>query len=151
MHNSSEVLKLLIIIIITTLAASRVVNRGNDWVANFLQILHLFLDGVLIGVLAVGVEPVLGLGEAVLDRRLVVLANLIGELVLVLNRVAHCVDVVLEGVLRVDALLDQLILVSELLRIGDHLFDLFLGQAALIVRDRNGLRLAHALLDAGDS
>lgn len=62
----SEVLKLLVIIITTTLITLCVVDGRNDRVANLLQIFHLLLEGVLIGVV-VRVEPVLRLGDGVLD------------------------------------------------------------------------------------
>ena len=50
----------------------------------------------------------------------------------------------------VDALLDGLVLVGELLGIGDHLVDLLLRQASLIISDRDGLGLADTFLDTGD-
>lgn len=133
----SEVLKLLILIF-TTLVALGVIDSRDDRVANLLQVFHLLLKGVLIGVL-VRVEPVLGLSNGLLDRILVVLLKLVGELILVLNGVAHREDVVLEGVLGVDTLLDSLVLVGELLGVGDHLLDLLGGEAALIISDGDGL------------
>ena len=110
----------------------------------------MLIDGVLIGVLTVRVEPVLGFGQTILDGGLVVLAELVGKLILILNSVAHRVDVVLECVLGIDALLDGLILVGKLLGVADHLLDLLLGQTALIVGDRDGLGLADTLLNTGD-
>jgi len=52
--------------------------------------------------------------------------------------------------LGVNALLNCLVLVGELLGVGDHLLDLLLSEAALIISDRDGLGLADALLDTGD-
>ena len=63
----SEVFKLLIIIItVLTLGALSVVDGSNDGVADSLQILHLFLKGVLIGIL-VRVKPVLSFRNGILD------------------------------------------------------------------------------------
>ena len=121
----SEIFKLFIIIIITALVALLVVNGSNDGVADTLQLLHLAVQVILVGIL-VRVEPVFGLSNGVLDCALVVLAQLIGELILILNCVSHGEDVVLKGVFSVDLLLDCLVLVSELLSVGNHSLDLFL-------------------------
>lgn len=102
-----------------------VVNGSNDGVADALQLLHLAVQVILVGIL-VRVEPVFGLSNGVLDCALVVLAQLVGELVLILNCVSHGEDVVLKGVFSVDLLLDCLVLVSELLGVGNHSLDLFL-------------------------
>lgn len=47
----------------------------------------------------------------------------------------------------VDLLLNLLILVSELLGVINHLLDLLLSEAALVVGNRDGLCLANALLN----
>jgi len=139
----------LLVVLLTTLVALRVVDRRDDWVADFLQVLHLLGKGVLIGVL-VGVEPVLGLRDGVHDGALVVLLQLLSELVLIFDRVAHGVDVVLKGVLGVDAFLDGFVLISELLGIIDHLLDFLGSEAALVVSNGDSLGLADTLLNTGD-
>ena len=106
------------------------------------------LDFVLLG-LVVAVKPVFSLSYSVLDRGLVVLVKFLGQLILVLNSVTHRVDVILEAVFGINALLNSLVLVSELLSVVDHLLDLLLSEAALVVGNRDGLRLADALLDTG--
>ena len=46
--------------------------------------------------------------------------------------------------LGIHSLLDLLVLVRKLLGLADHLLDLFLGQAALVIGDGNLLRLSSA-------
>ena len=53
--------------------------------------------------------------------------------------------------LGVNSFLYCLVLVSELLGVLDHLFDLLLSEATLVVRNRNCLRFANALLNTGNS
>ena len=50
----------------------------------------------------------------------------------------------------IDLLLDGLVLIGELLCIGDHLLDLFLAEATLIVGDRDCLGFADTLLKTSD-
>ncbi|KAF7456319.1 NAD-specific glutamate dehydrogenase [Cryptosporidium felis] len=52
----------------------------------------------------------------------------------------------LEGVLGVDSLPDQLVLLGELLGLLDHAFNVFLGQSSLVVGDGNLLGLASTLV-----
>lgn len=52
--------------------------------------------------------------------------------------------------LGINSLLDGLVLIGELLGVVDHLLDLFLSQAALVVGDRDSLSLAYTLLNTGD-
>lgn len=72
----------------------------------------MFFELVLFS-LVVGVNPVLGLLERVSDGLLVILVELISQLLLVFNLVAHLVDVVVELMLGVKLLLDSLILFGE--------------------------------------
>jgi len=72
----------------------------------------VFFELVLFS-LVVGVNPVLGLLERVSDGLLVILVELISQLLLVFNLVAHLVDVVVELMLGVKLLLDSLILFGE--------------------------------------
>jgi len=57
---------------------------------------------------------------------------------------------VLEGILGFDLLSDGIILSSELIGIGDHLLNLFLGEATLIVSDSDLLRLTGGFIASGD-
>jgi hypothetical protein len=54
-------------------------------------------------------------------------------------------------VLSVNAFLDSLVFVSELLSVEDHLLDLLLGEAALVVGDGDVLSLSSSLLNTADS
>ena len=65
------------------------------------------------------------------------------------NHGRRIVQVRLEAVARVDALLDLLVLVGVLLGLADHALDVLLGQAALLGRDRDLLGLARALVLGG--
>jgi hypothetical protein len=53
-------------------------------------------------------------------------------------------------VLGIDLLLDGFVLVSKLLGVLDHLLDFLLGEAALIVCDRDVLLFAGSLLDTAN-
>lgn len=133
--SCSKVLEFFIVIVTHSLSAGLVVDLCDDGVADVLEFLHLLSELVLVSVFGVRVQPVLCLVERVGDSLLLVFVKLVSELLLVLNCVAHLVDVVLQLVLGVNALLDFLILVSKLLCVCNHLFDFLLGQAALVVGD----------------
>jgi len=112
----SEVFKFLVVIIFTALAALTLIDVGNDWIANALQILHLLFKRIFVSVI-VGVKPVFGFCKGVSNGVLVVLIQLIGQLVLIFNCVAHLIDVVLECVLSVNAFLDRFVFISEFLSV----------------------------------
>lgn len=151
MHSlfDSEVFEFLIFVIIAALATLGLVDRSDDWIANALQFLHLLVKTILVGVI-VGVKPVFGLRERFGNGVFVVLVQLVGQLVLIFNCVAHLKDVVLECVLSVNAFLDGLIFVGELLSVKDHLLDLLFGEATLVVGNRNVFRLSGSLFDSAD-
>jgi len=58
----------------------------------------------------------------------------------------HRVRVALEGVTRLDLIAHLRVLLLELLRLLHHALDVLLPQAALVVGDRDLLRLARALV-----
>ena len=128
----------------------RLVDLGNDWIANALQILHLGLIVFFVGII-VGVEPVFCFGEGLSNCVLVLLFQLVGQLILVLDSVAHLEDVVLESVLSVNLLLDKFIFLGELLGVKDHLLDFFLCETAFVVGDGDVLLFAGSLLNTADS
>merc|ERR1719401_1591598 len=135
----------------TTTAASTVVLR-HDGRANALDLLVLLLDLLCIS-LRVRVHPGLAVLESVHDLLLLVGVHLLAEALVVagaLRSAAHRVHVAVEGVLSVDALLDLLVLIRKLLGLLDHLLDLLLCQAALVVGDRDLLALASALVLSAD-
>lgn len=130
---SSEVFELLIVAA-HVLAALGLVHLADDGVADALQLLHVLLEVVLLGIV-IAAQPVGGLGQSLGDGVLVALIKLVGQLFLVLDGVPHLVDVVLELILGVDLFLEGFVLVSEFLGIGNHALDFLLGQAALVVGD----------------
>merc|ERR1719440_673322 len=131
----------------TATAASTVV-LGHDWCADALDLLVLFLDLLSIG-LWVGVNPGLAILEGIKDHLLLIGVHLLAEALVVsgaLSGRAHGVDVAIEGVLGIHTLLHLLVLISELLGLLDHLLDLLLSQAALVVGDSDLLTLARGLV-----
>jgi len=146
----SEVFKFLVIVILSALAALLLIDLSDDGIANALQFLHLLLKIVFVGFVVL-VKPVFGIGKSIGNGALVVLVQLVGQLVLIFNCVAHLIDVVLECVLSVNAFLDSLVFVSELLSVEDHLLDLLLGEATLVVCDGDVLGLSSSLLNTADS
>jgi len=133
----SEVL-LEFFFLIRALTTLSLVDLGNYWITNGLDLLKFLLKIVLLGI-RVGVEPVGSISDGVGDGALVVGFELVGKLFLIFDTVLHLVDVVLKGVLGVDLLLDGLIFLSILLRVLDHFLDLLLGESTLIVGDGDGL------------
>merc|ERR1719157_345961 len=127
-------------------AAALLVDLGDDGRAGVLHLLELLVEVLLLSVLVV-VEPLVDLLERLLDGLLVVVADLVGDALLrVAERVLHRVDVVLEGVTRLDFVAHLLVLLLELLSLLHHALDVLLRQAALVVGDGDLLRLAGALV-----
>ena len=112
---------------------SALVQLGHDGGADTLEHLELVLE-LLDHSELVGVEPLDGGVNGPVDGFLVALLNL-GSDPLLSDGVAHAVSVVLEGVNGFDLLLVLLVLSLVFLGVLDHLLDLVLGQAALIVGD----------------
>merc|ERR1719460_127559 len=149
------VVRLVIVVVVVgalaTTAAALVVlldDRGAD----ALDLLLLLLDLLCVS-LRVAREPVLTILDRVVDGLLLILVHLLTETLVVtraLNGRLHRVDVPVKGVARVDALLGELVLLRKLLGLPDHLLDLLLRQAALVVRDGDLLRSAGALVLGAD-
>jgi len=108
------------------------VDGSNDWIANALQFLHLLFVSIFVSVI-VGIHPVFGFCEGVSNGILIVLVQLVCQFVLIFNCVAHLIDVVLECVLSVNAFLDGLVFVGELLGVKNHLLDLLRGETTFII------------------
>merc|ERR1719253_1604707 len=146
----SELIVSLLLVLVggTTAGAAGAVVLGHDRRADALDLLVLLLD--LLGVrLRVGVQPGLAILERIHDLLLLLGVHLLAKALVVagtLSGAAHGVDVAIEGVLRVDALLHLLVLIRELLSLLDHLLDLLLSETTLVVRDRDLLALARALV-----
>merc|ERR1719440_463597 len=139
---------LILISATTATTAAGTVVLGHDGCADALDLLVLLLDLLSIG-LWVGVNPGLAVLEGIKDHLLLIGVHLLAEALVVpggLSGGAHGVDVAIEGVLGIHTLLHLLVLISELLSLLDHLLDLLLSQAALVVGDGDLLTLACALV-----
>merc|ERR1719383_75533 len=120
------------------------VNHHHHHNSRPLRPTHLVLELLLLREL-VGVDPLDRLLHGVLDGLLVLRRRRRGHL-LVLDRVAHRVGVVLERVLRLDLVLVALVLGLVLLGLLHHALDVVLAQAALVVGDRDLVHLARRLV-----
>merc|ERR1719506_1930897 len=156
MPLASELVMRLVVVIFVVIraaaAAGALVVLLDDRGADALDLLLLLLDLLSVG-LRVAREPVLPILDGIIDGLLLILVHLLTEALVVagpLNRGLHGVDVSVESVARVNALLRQLVLLCELLGLADHLLDLLLGQATLVVRDRDLLSVARALVLGAD-
>lgn len=146
----SQVFEFLVVIVSTagtslSLSTLGLVDLSNNGVADFLEVLEVFFKLVLFS-FVVGVNPVLGLLERVSDSLLVILFKFISQLLLILNLVAHLVDIIVELMLGVKLLLDSLILFGEFFGFFNHAVNFFLGKATLVVGNSNGLSLTGSLL-----
>lgn len=81
---------------------------------------------------------------------LVLLVNLATKTLLIVDLVLQAKSVVLKTVTGLNALTGSLVLLSELLGLGDHAVNLLLGKTALVVGDGNGLLLAGSLVVGRD-
>merc|ERR1719311_908416 len=156
-QSASELVMRLIIVVLVVIptsaaAAGALVVLLDDRRADALDLLLLLLDLLRVG-LRVARQPVLPILDGIVDSLLLVLVHLLPEALVLartLNRGLHGVDVSVESIARVDALLRQLVFLRELLRFPDHLLDLLLRQPALVVRDRDLLGVARALVLGAD-
>jgi hypothetical protein len=96
--------------------------------------------------IVVGGNPVLSFLESISNSLFIILVELLGQLLFVLDLVAHLIDIIVETVLGIDLILEFLILLGELLRVGDHTVNLLLGETSLIVGNGDSLSLASSLL-----
>merc|ERR1719311_575746 len=156
-QSASELVMRLIIVVLVVIptsaaAAGALVVLLDDRRADALDLLLLLLDLLRVG-LRVARQPVLPILDGIVDSLLLVLVHLLPEALVLartLNRGLHGMDVSVESIARVDALLRQLVFLRELLRFPDHLLDLLLRQSALVVCDRDLLGVARALVLGAD-
>merc|ERR1719357_2378379 len=123
------------------------IKLGDDGVADSLHLLLLLIELLDLGKL-VGVQPLDGLVALVVDGLAVVIRDLVLHL-LILDGGLHVEAVALQSILGGDPLLLLLVIRLELLGIVDHLLNLLLGQAALVVGDRDLVLLAGRLIRSG--
>merc|ERR1712190_336680 len=132
--------------------ATSTIVLGNDRRTNALNLLVLLLDFFSI-CLWVRIQPRLPIFERVENLLLFVGVHLLTKSLVVTRAFScrtHRMNVPIERILCIHALLHFLVLVCELLRLLDHLLDLLLRQAALVVCDRDLLALASALVLRSD-
>merc|ERR1712066_110044 len=151
---SQLVVRLLLVlgIIATTTTTPGTVVLGYDGSANAFHLLVLLLNLLRIR-LGIGIEPRLTVLEGIHDLLFLLLVHLLAEALVfarTLGRRPHRMDVAIERVLRVDALLYLLVLVGKLLCFLGHLLDLLLGEPAFVVRDGDFLLFARALVLSTD-
>mmetsp|Transcript_35145 Transcript_35145/g.76200 ORF Transcript_35145/g.76200 Transcript_35145/m.76200 type:complete len:265 (-) Transcript_35145:1316-2110(-) len=129
----------------TTGGTGHLLEDGHgDGLEGLLLLLVLLLLGGL-----VGVEPLDGVLDGILERLLLVLGDLVLDLVGG-DGSLETVAVVLESVLGLDAVAVGIILRLVLLGFRHHALDLVLRQTALVVRDGDLLLLAGGLLHGGN-
>merc|ERR1719230_1901816 len=148
------IVRLGLILVAAALAATTAaaVVLRDDGCADALDLFVFLFD--LLGVsLGVRVKPRLAILERILDLLLLVRVELLAKAFVVaraLDGRPHGMQVSVEGVLGIDALLHLLVFVGELLGLLDHLFDLILGEPSLVVGDGDLLRLARRLVLGAD-
>ena len=104
---------------------------------------------IFVGII-VGVEPVFCFGEGLSNCVLVLLFQLVGQLILVLDGIAHLEDVVLESVLSVNLLLDKFIFLGELLGVKNHLLDFLFAETSFLVSDGDIFLFTGSFLNTTD-
>ena len=129
-----------------SLWASSLVDSHHDWVELGLKLLLLLLDGL--SLLRVGLKELETLSGGVLDGLLILIGE-VGLQLLLVEGVLHLEAVVLKTVLGLNLLSDGVILSSELVSVGDHLLDLLLGEATLVVGNGDLLGLTSGLVTSG--
>merc|ERR1711904_295354 len=151
MASSELIMSLVLIVstlITTTATTTLAVVFRDDGCTDSFDLLVLVLD--LFGVcLWIRVQPFLAILECILDLLFFVRIHLFTQ-TLVLARALHCrlhgMHVAVKGVLRIDALLHLLVLLCKLLCFLDHLLNLLLSQAALVIGNCDLLALSSALI-----
>merc|ERR1719160_679729 len=138
----------ILVLIITTTATGALVVLLDDRAADALDLLLLLLDLLRVRIRVRG-EPVLAVLDRIVHGLLLVLIHLLAKTLVLTGAFhgrLHGVKVVVERVARVHLLLQRHVLLRELLSLLDHALDLLLRQAALVVRDRDLLRVTSALV-----
>lgn len=136
--------------LVVILLGGRAIQLAGDGVGHVGQLLLLLLEVLGGSSGSVVVEPVGHLLDGIQDGLLVILVDLAAQSVLVADLVLQAEGIVLQSVARLDLRLDGLVLLGELLSLGNHAVDLLLGEATLVVGDRDGLGLASALVAGAD-
>merc|ERR1711907_793032 len=88
---SSKILFEVLIGVINVLSTGGLINLSNYWIANTLKLLKFIFEVAFLSI-GVGVEPVTGVGEGILDCALVIFGD-IGEFIFIFNTVFHLINV----------------------------------------------------------
>merc|ERR1712217_747201 len=118
-RHSQFIVRLLLVLVATAAAASTTgaIVLGHNWSADALDLLVLFLD--LLGIcLRIGVQPRLTIFQSIHNLFLLLFVQLLTEALVVARALGcgpHGVDITVEGILGIHALLHLLVLVCELL------------------------------------
>merc|ERR1711937_169046 len=145
-----ELVVLLALIVKGTALGAALVQLGDDWGGNVLDLLLGRLEVVSVGIVVLR-EPLDLLLNSLLDGGLVVVAELAAKLLVIVELVLEAVEVRLELVAGLDALLEQAVLLGVLLCLVDHALNVLWGEAVLVVGDGDGFLGARALVLCRDA
>merc|ERR1711937_725338 len=134
-----ELVVLLALIVKGTALGAALVQLGDDWGGNVLDLLLGRLEVVSVGIVVLR-EPLDLLLNSLLDGGLVVVAELAAKLLVIVELVAG-----------LDALLEQAVLLGVLLCLVDHALNVLWGEAVLVVGDGDGFLGARALVLCRDA
>ncbi len=130
-------------------SSSTLVELGNNGLNDIFSVLLLPLE-ILCFSLSVVLQPLDLLINDTFDFLLLGIRELSTQLFLVTNLVLERVDVGFELVAGLDALLELLVLIGELLSIMDHPLDVFGCQTVLVVGDCDLFLVASTLVFGGN-
>mmetsp|Transcript_13657 Transcript_13657/g.16416 ORF Transcript_13657/g.16416 Transcript_13657/m.16416 type:complete len:685 (-) Transcript_13657:65-2119(-) len=139
----------VLVLIVTTLTTSSTLCSLDDGLHNSFQGLVLLIILLLVCVLVI-VQPLKSVTDGVLDGGLVIIAELVTELLGIVDLVLDVVGESLELVAGINLLLEHPVLLGVLLSLTDHTFDLLLTEATLLVLDNDLLRLTGSLIFGTD-
>jgi len=135
--------------VLLSFGSASLVNFGDNRVADPFQLLQ-FLFVLFLGGIIIAFQPGAGLIQGFLDGILLTVFQFIGQFGGVFHSVLHGVDIIFQRVLGIDLFFQEFILFGKLFGISQHLFDLFLGQSALIVGNHDFFGLVAALIGGTD-
>lgn len=138
-----------IIEVLLSFGSTSLVNFGDDRVADTFQLLQ-FLFVLFFGGIIIAFQPCASLFQGFLNGFLLTVFQFVSQFCGVLHSVLHGVDIIFQRVLGIDLFLQEFILFGKLFGVSKHLFDLFLGKTALIVRNHDFFSLVAALISGTD-
>lgn len=139
-----------IVVIVLLCGGSRAIQLAGNRVGHVGQLLLLLLEVLCGGRGTVLIEPIMNFLDGVQNGLLVIFINLATETFLVADLVLKAEGIVLQAVTSLDLSLDSTVLLGKLLCLSDHALNILWGQTALVVLDRDSLRLSSALVTGAD-